>query len=381
MSGLQLDGFRYENGRLLVDELPIETIADAVGTPVYVYSASAIRASLERLRAAFAPVGAKLRYALKASGNLHLCRLVRSTGAGMDVVSGGELERAWLAGTPMDEIVFAGVGKTKDEIRAALDGRFSPLGADASRFGQPDVTRRGSVGLFNVESASELKRLAEVGGELGLRARVCLRVNPDVDAKTHEYTTTGLEENKFGVYADQVPGLFDAYAGHPVVEIVGLHAHIGSPVKEVTPYVETVRVLLALLDQLEAAGHRPRVLNIGGGWGVSYQHGEAPGPETYAAELVPLLEERARRGLEILLEPGRSIMANSGVLITRVQHVKKGRSKRFVVCDAGMHTLLRPALYKAFHFIWPVRAEVAPPLDRASRFAGPGRMRRRRSDL
>lgn len=361
MSGLQLDGFRYHGGRLLVDELPIEAIADAAGTPTYVYSATAIRASVERLQSAFAPIGAKLRYALKASGNLHLCRLIRSLGPGMDVVSGGELERAWLAGTPMDEIVFAGVGKTEDEVRAALDGRFSPLGSDTVRFGRSDVLTRGSVGLFNVESESELERLAKIGGELGLRARVCLRTNPDVDAKTHEYTTTGLEENKFGIYADQVPGLFDAYADHPAVEMVGLHVHIGSPVTQIEPYVETVRVVLGLLDRLEASGHRPRVLNLGGGWGVDYQHGEAPTPADYAARIVPLLADRARRGLEILLEPGRSILANSGVLLTRVEHVKKGRSKRFVVCDAGMHTLLRPALYRAFHFIWPVRSEVVPP--------------------
>ena len=354
-SGLRLDGFSYRGGRLHAEDVPVEQIARAVGTPVYVYSRRAIRRAYERMHRAFAPLGARLHYAVKASPNLHLCRLVHELGAGMDVVSGGEIERAWLAGAPMSDMVFAGVGKTEDEVRAALDGAFSPAAGVEGRFGRGAAGERGPVGLFNVESESELERIAQISSELGIKARACIRVNPDVDAKTFEYTTTGLEENKFGIYADRVPALFDAYANHPTVELAGLHVHIGSPVWEVQPYVDTLRVILGLLDRLEAAGHTPTVLDLGGGWAVDYQRGESPAPEDYAAAVVPLLEDRVRRGLRVLLEPGRSIMANSGVLITRVQHLKQGRQKRFLMCDAGIHTLIRPALYRAFHFIWPVR--------------------------
>ncbi len=354
-SGLRFDGFRYHEGQLFAEDVPVEVIADAVDTPVYIYSKAAATRAFERLRKAFAPLDARLHYAVKSSPNLHICRLIRELGGRMDVVSIGELERAWLAGTPMADIVFAGVAKTEDEVRAALDGRFSPLAGRAEAFGRDDLLTRGPVGLFNVESASELERIAAIAAQLGVPARACLRVNPDVDARTHEYTTTGLEENKFGVYADQVPGLFDAYRDHPAVELVGLQVHIGSPVREVQPYVETVRVLLGLLDRLEAGGHRPSVLDLGGGWGVDYRQDESSTPEDYAAQIVPLLAERAAGGLEILLEPGRSIIGNAGVLVTRVQYLKQGRQKRFVICDAGMHTLIRPALYRAFHFLWPVR--------------------------
>ncbi len=367
--GLQLDGFCYRDGRLVVEDVPVEEIADAVGTPVYIYSTAAVTRAFERMRRAFAPLNAQLHYAVKSSPNLHLCRLIRELGGRMDVVSIGELERAWLAGTPMADIVFAGVAKTEDEVRAALDGRFSPLAGRAEAFGREDLLTRGPVGLFNVESAAELERIAMLAEQVGVPARACLRVNPDVDARTHEYTTTGLEENKFGIYADQVPGLFDLYRDHPAVELAGLQVHIGSPVREVQPYVETVKVLLGLLDRLEAAGHRPSVLDLGGGWGVDYSEGESSTPEDYAAQIVPLLAERANNGLEILLEPGRSIIGNAGVLITRVQYLKQGRKKRFVICDAGMHTLIRPALYRAFHFLWPVR----PPAQHLapSRFERP----------
>jgi diaminopimelate decarboxylase len=363
-----MDGFEYRGGELYAEDVPVAAIAEAAGTPTYVYSASAIRSAFESLHRAFAPLRATPHYAVKASANLHLLRLIRGLGAGMDVVSGGELERAWLAGTPMAEVVFAGVGKTDAEIRAALDGRFSPLADEAERLCGRRTEGRGPVGMFNVESRSELERLAAIAGELGVPARVCIRVNPDVDPRTHEYTTTGLDVNKFGIDADLVPALFDAFAGRPRLELAGLHVHIGSPVREVEPYVAAVRVLLGLIETLEAAGHRISALDLGGGWPVDYQAGEAPPIEAYAEALVPLLAARVAGGLEVTLEPGRSIVANAGLLVTRVHHVKHGRRKRFVVCDAGMHTLIRPALYRAFHFVWPAR--VAPrhlPPVRAAR--------------
>jgi len=352
-----LEYFTYRDGVLQVGEIPVTGITDAVGTPTYVYSADAIRSNYRRIERAFAPLGAHLQYAVKASSNLHILRLLRGQGAGMDVVSGGELERAWLAGTPMQDIVFAGVGKTEAEQRAALDGRWSPLLDDAERLGGKNIESRGPVGLFNVESESELEVLAQVAAELGVVARACIRVNPDVDARTHEYTTTGKEENKFGVAVARVLELFAAFRDVPSVELVGLHVHIGSPVREIEPYESAVQVLLRLVDTLEAAGDAVSVLDLGGGWPMSYTEGESPEIEVFAEALIPLLEARTKNGLQVVLEPGRSILANSGVLLTRVQHVKEGRRKTFVICDAGMHTLIRPAFYRAFHFVWPAQVE------------------------
>lgn len=346
-------GFTYQEGILHADQIPVTEIAAATGTPTYIYSASAIRAAYQRLQAAFSPLGVRFQYAVKSSPNTHLCRLLHELGAGMDVVSGGELERAWLAGAPTKDMVFAGVGKTDDEIRAALDGRYHMLQ------GLPDLesrnpAERGPVGILNAESTSELERIAHWAAELGVRPRVCLRVNPDVDPHTHEYTTTGKEENKFGIDAPFIPDLFDVWAGTSV-DLVGLHVHIGSPVPQVEPYAEAVAVLLRLIDEIERRGHKIEILDLGGGWPINYIENEVPPLEAYAARLIPLLAPRVRDGLQILMEPGRSIMANSGILATRVQHVKKGRAKTFVICDAGMHTLIRPALYRAFHFVWPVR--------------------------
>ncbi len=358
-----LDAFTYRAGVLHAGDVPVNEIADTVGTPTFVYSADAIRSNYNRIERAFAPVGAHLHYAVKASSNLHILRLLHEQGAGMDVVSGGELERAWLAGTPMQDIVFAGVGKTEAEQRAALDGRWSPLLDDAELLGARDIESRGPVGLFNVESESELEVLARVAADLGTVARACLRVNPDVDARTHEYTTTGLEENKFGVGWKRVPEIFGAFRDVASVDLVGLHVHIGSPVREIEPYESAVKVLLRLMDTLAEEGHEISILDLGGGWPMSYTNGESPDIEVFAEALIPLLEDRTKNGLQIVLEPGRSILANSGVLLTRVQHVKKGREKTFVICDAGMHTLIRPAFYRAFHFAWPAQVEArhVPP--------------------
>lgn len=361
------DAFQYRDGVLHTGNVSLAGIAEAVGTPTFVYSAEAIRTAFDRIEKAFSPLGAKLHYAVKASSNLNILRVLHELGAGMDVVSGGELERAWLAGTPMDEIVFAGVGKTRAEQKAALDGRWSPLVDDAQRLGGENIQERGPVGLFNVESESELEVLAEVAAEVGVVARACIRVNPDVDARTHEYTTTGKEENKFGVAVARVPVLFEAFRENPSVQLKGLHVHIGSPVREIEPFESAVRVVLELIDLLEHKGHSITVLDLGGGWPMNYSDGESPDIEAFADALVPLLKGRAEAGLRIVLEPGRSIMANAGVLLTRVHHVKEGRRKRFVICDAGIHTLIRPAFYRAFHFVWPVRVEAGhePPAAKA----------------
>lgn len=249
----------------------------------------------------------------------------------MDVVSGGELERALRAGASPNGIVYAGVGKTEEEIRGAL----------------------GRVGLFNVESEQELERIAALARERSTCAEVCLRVNPDVDAHTHKYTTTGTKENKFGINLETSERLFRSFHRHEHVRLVGIHMHLGSPIASPRPYAEAIGIALLLIDKLAADGIQLTTLNIGGGYGVDYGAGEPATPEQFAAVIVPLLRDRVAKGLRILLEPGRFIVANAGVLLTRVQYVKEGRQKTFVVCDAGMHTLLRPALYEAYHFVWP----------------------------
>ncbi|NIA01583.1 MAG: diaminopimelate decarboxylase [Bacteroidia bacterium] len=348
-----IEAFLYRDGVLHADGVPVPQIIESVGTPTYIYSASAIRTAYRRLEAAFSPLGVRFQYAVKSSPNLHLCRLMHDLGAGMDVVSGGELDRAWLAGARTADMVFAGVGKTDEEIRSALDGRFHTLeGVPGLEEREPE--RRGPVGILNAESISELERIAYWGNELGVRPRVCLRVNPDVDPHTHEYTTTGKEENKFGIDAPLIPDIFDTWGRERGVDLVGLHVHIGSPVPTVEPYAEAVEALLNLIDELERRGSKIEVLDLGGGWPMNYVEEQVPPLEDYAERLVPLLGPRVQNGLQVLMEPGRFIMANSGILVTRVQHVKKGRAKTFVICDAGMHSLIRPALYRAFHFLWPV---------------------------
>ena len=347
---------------LMIDACEAEAIAREHGTPVYAYSRRAMAANFGRFQQAFSPVAPLLCYALKASGNLHLLRALADLGAGMDVVSGGELERAWLSGSPMSKVVFAGVGKTEAEIAAALSGAHSPLGADARGRHDEPASSRGSVGLFNIESPGECERIDRVASALGVDARGCIRVNPDVDAHTHRYTTTGRSENKFGIDLGEVPALFSRFAGGRRLRLNGLHVHLGSPIASPEPYAEAIGVLADLIDRLASQGSSIEALNIGGGFGVDYGQGTPATIESFAAALVPLLQPLKQRGIRIVMEPGRSIICHAGVLLTRVQYVKRGRTKAFVIGDAGMHTLIRPALYEAYHFAWPAtpRGGLAP---------------------
>lgn len=347
---------------LMIDDCSAEAIAREHGTPVYAYARQAMVTNFRRFERAFASVQPLLCYALKASGNLHLLRELADLGAGMDVVSGGELERAWLSGAPMSKVVFAGVGKTEREIAAALSGSHSLLGAEATgRRGEP-AAERGPVGLFNIESPGECERIERVASSLGVDARGCIRVNPDVDAHTHRYTTTGRSENKFGIDLAEVPGLFARFANGGRLRLVGLHVHLGSPIASPGPYAEAVGVVSDLIDRLASQGTRIEALNIGGGYGVDYGQGAPATIEEFAASLAPLLRPLMERGVRIVMEPGRSIICHAGVLLTRVQYVKRGRTRAFVIGDAGMHTLIRPALYEAYHFVWPVtpRGGLAP---------------------
>jgi diaminopimelate decarboxylase len=250
----------------------------------------------------------------------------------MDVVSGGELYRARAAGAPPSAIVYAGVGKRDDEISAALDA---------------------GIYLFNVESEEEFENIARIARARNATCECALRINPDVDPHTHRFTTTGTKETKFGVDIERARAFFRSYGRDPHARLVGLHLHIGSPVYQTEPYVEAVRKALALRNELMAEGFTISVLDVGGGFAADYETGRSPAAADYARAIVPLLEPAVRNGLRIVLEPGRSIAANAGILLTRVQYVKRSGDKTFAICDAGMNALLRPSHYDAFHFIWP----------------------------
>ena len=334
-----MDHFQYDNGQLRCERADIASLAERFGTPLYVYSSATFRDHVDRVSSAFAPLRAAIRFSVKSCSNLAILRLLRELGSGFDVVSGGELLRALEAGADPPTLVFAGVGKTEAEMRLALEH---------------------GIGWFNVESESELALLAGLAERMDVTARVAVRVNPDVDARTHAYTTTGTHDTKFGIDVNQAGRLFGEFAGRRGVNMSGLHVHLGSPINSVTPYVEGIRRTLDLIDRLRSAGHDIRALNLGGGFGAHYDGEQAPPATTYANALIPLLRDR---GLDILIEPGRSIAANAGILVTRVLHTKSTGRKRFVIVDASMTDLIRPSLYGSFHFAWPVTpgAQLEPP--------------------
>lgn len=325
-----MQGFDISDGALAVENVPLATIADQVGTPVFVYSAGAIRARYRALADALAPVGASIHYALKANSNQAVIALLREMGAGADVVSGGELARALAAGVPADRIVFAGVGKTRAEMAAALDA---------------------GIHLFNIESEPELEMLAEVARSKGVVARIGLRVNPDVDARTHAKITTGKAENKFGVPIERAPAFFARAAELGGVEAVGLSAHIGSQLLDLEPYRQTYARLREMAQTLRAQGYSLRLLDLGGGLGIGYHGEEGPDPRALARIIQ---EELGGLDVELAVEPGRWLVGSAGVLLTRVTLVKQGVTKRHVVVDAAMNDLIRPTLYEGFHRIEPV---------------------------
>lgn len=350
-----MDLFTYTGGALHAEGVSLDTIASEVGTPTYVYSAGTIREHYRRLADAFAPLDPLICYSIKSCGNLSICRLIGELGGGMDVVSGGELERAVAAGVPAAKCVFAGVGKTDEEIRAAIGC---------------------GIGLLNVESEAEFENIAAIAGQMRREARCALRVNPDVDPKTHRYTSTGKKETKFGVDIERAKAFFDRYGRGEFArfaKLVGLHLHIGSPVYTTAPYVDAVTKTIALIDELTRGGHRIEVLDLGGGFGADYESDQSPVAADYAEAIVPLLAERARTGLKFILEPGRTIVANAGILLLRVLYMKTSGEKTFAICDGGMNALLRPSHYNAFHFMWPVNPAAGfVPQRRAKEMSLPG---------
>jgi diaminopimelate decarboxylase len=323
--------FRYLDGEFHCESVPFRKIADAVGTPCYVYSYARLIRQFRAFDTAFKDVPHITAYAIKANSNIAVLRLLAREGAGGDIVSGGELYRALQAGLTPQRIVFAGVGKTDEEIRYAL---------------------RSNILMFNVESSAELLAIDRVAGELHTSARVALRINPDIDPKTHPYISTGLKKSKFGISAEQALDDFKLASTLTNIEIVGVHKHIGSQLMHVSPYVEALKKILDLVEQLKGIGVQIRYLNVGGGLGITYQDEVPPQPEDLAQAISPLLKDLK---CVLILEPGRSIVGNAGVLLTRILYHKANPDKTFLIVDAAMNDLIRPSLYGAYHEIKPVR--------------------------
>ena len=319
--------FHHRDGRLYCEEVSAQELVAGHGTPLYVYSRSAVVRRYREFSAAFAPAGDPLiAYSVKANGNLGILRLLGGEGAGADIVSGGELHRARLAGIPGERIVFSGVGKTPIEMAAGLG--------------------QGIYG-FNVESAGELRALGELGLAMGKRAPIALRINPDIETPTpHHYTRTGHRATKFGIPSEDTVALYRSAAEHGGLRVRGLSVHIGSQILDVEPYRRALTHVLEILEQLRGHGIEPEYLDLGGGFGVSYESGETMTAADFAAELVPMVRSS---GLRLVLEPGRYIVGAAGVLLTRVLYVKEMGGKTFVITDAGMNDLLRPSHYAGYH--------------------------------
>ena len=337
-----MEPFTYRESELHCEQVPGERIAREVGTPVYVYSKAELLRRYREVNDAFAPLKATICYSIKSCGNLSILRLLARQGCGFDVTSGGELYRALQAGGEPQKIIFAGVGKRDDEIRAALEA---------------------GIAAFNLESEEEIENVDRIAGMMNRPAVGALRVNPDVDPHTHAKTTTGKRETKFGVDIDRAERVFERYRKLKHLRIAGVHIHIGSPVYKIEPYVDAVSKCVELIDRLTARGHTIEWFDLGGGFAASYLGPDHAKPVTeHARAILPLLQGKPYR---IAVEPGRYISGNSAVLLTRVLYRKQGGTKNFVIVDAAMNDLVRPTLYDAYHHVWPARprdaADVPPP--------------------
>ena len=322
--------FSYRNGELWCEDARVAEIAKKVGTPLYLYSVNTMLDHLRKLQAAFSPVRALVCYAVKANANLAICRALAKSGAGFDVVSGGELRRVLQAGGNPGKIVYASVGKTVREIEDAIRARIL---------------------LFNVESEQELEQLDRAASRLGRRPKVSLRLNPEVDPHTHSFITTGHRASKFGIERKTVGSLFRRWKEFPHLNLAGLHIHIGSQILEPRPFVAAVRRALEVVRTARRSGATLEYLNIGGGLGIVYRDEKPQTAADYAKAVLPLLK---RSRLKTILEPGRFIVGNSGILVTRVLYLKQSHTRQFAIVDAGMNDLIRPSLYGAYHTIQPV---------------------------
>ena len=325
-----MHNFEYRQGELYCERVPVSQIAKEVGTPCYVYSHATLIRHFQVYDSAFKSIPHLIAFAMKANSNLAILRLMAKEGSGVDIVSGGELFRALKAGVPASKIVFAGVGKNAEEIRDAL---------------------KADILMFNVESSAEIHALNDVAASLGKKARVALRINPDIDPKTHPYISTGLKKSKFGIAADRAVEEFTLASSLGHIEVVGVHAHIGSQLTEVTPFVESLKKVITLVQTLKGQGINIRYLNIGGGLGITYSDEKPPLPQELADALSPLVKDL---NLTLVMEPGRVIVGNAGILVTKALYEKIGETKRFIIVDAAMNDLIRPSLYSAYHDIRPV---------------------------
>lgn len=326
-----MEAFTYRHGELHAEQVPLTSLAARYGTPAYVYSRAAIEASFQAYREALGDTAHLVCYAVKANSNLAVLQVLARLGAGFDIVSAGELQRVIAAGGDPGRVIFSGVGKSRDEISAALAA---------------------GIRCFNVESRAELQRINEVAAAAGRRAPVSLRVNPDVDAGTHPYISTGLKENKFGIDSHDTLAVYREAAALSHLDVVGIDCHIGSQLTDLTPYLDTLDRILSIVDQLAGEGIHLQHLDLGGGLGVTYRAEQPPNP----GQLVTAIQQRlAGRQLELLLEPGRSIVANAGLFLVGVEYLKRTPHKNFVIVDGAMNDLLRPALYGAWQNIIAVK--------------------------
>ena len=330
-----MEPFTYYNDKLYAEEVAVAEIAEQVGTPFYVYSKAAIESQWKAYNEAFSGREHLVCYAVKANPNLAILNLLAKLGSGFDIVSAGELERVLRAGGEADRVVFSGVGKTADELRIALQA---------------------GIHCFDVESAQELERLNQIAGEMGQSAPVALRVNPDVDPDTHPYIATGLKESKFGIPIDGAADIYRYANSLPNICLNGIACHIGSQLTTIDPFLDSLERILDLVGQLDDEGISLSELDLGGGLGVTYFDEEPPEPDDLVVALMDKLQTFGSRyqRMKFIIEPGRSIVANAGMLVTRVQYLKHGKARNFAVVDAGMNDLMRPSLYDAWHPIVPV---------------------------
>lgn len=344
-----MEPFVYRDRQLFCEDVSVADLADQYGTPLYIYSQTAILSQLKALQTAFAEVEPLVCYSVKANSNLSILRVMAEHQSGFDVVSGGELHRVGLVGGKMDQTVFAGVGKTDEEIAAGI---------------------KAGVLMFNVESEAELDAIARVASQMGRTAPVALRVNPDVDPKTHRYISTGKKESKFGMDIDRSLALAERIKGHSAVAMIGMHMHIGSQITTTEPYAGAAGKAVEIIARLRELGHPIAWFNMGGGFGIGYRGTEARPVEEFARAVVPAIKAT---GCRLAMEPGRVIAGNSGILVSRVLYTKQSGDKRFLIQDAAMNDLIRPALYESFHRIWPVNVPAglpAPPVDHEAEIAG-----------
>jgi diaminopimelate decarboxylase len=339
--------FEYRDGELYCEDVHIRRIAKEVGTPCYIYSYATLVRHFRAYDGAFQTIPHLIAFAMKANSNLAILRLMAKEGSGADIVSGGELFRALKAGIPPFKIVFAGVGKSPDEIRDAL---------------------KADILMFNVESPAEIRTINDIAASLGKVARIALRINPDVDPKTHPYISTGMKKSKFGIAADRALEEYKAASSMSHIDVCGVHAHIGSQLTDVTPFVDSLKKVVALLHTLKSHGITVRYLNIGGGLGITYSEEKPPLPHELADAITPLVKDL---GVTLVMEPGRVIVGNAGILVTTVLYEKVGETKHFAIVDAAMNDLIRPSLYGAYHDIRPVNQQAGERAKQLMDVVGP----------